>query len=158
MVELPLPFQTHGQAEALWGQQADGLVFGGGCSLFLAGTRDEVVLRRLELLGGRHFVPQVTRSVSRSTRGPLGAFKVWDVQHSVSENHGWVAVPRPPAGVIAGEHPPQAWLLMRGLPLGLVDVVDPSLVEPFRTWAAVCSLLDLVSGNVVNPQPCPYPW
>jgi type IV secretion system protein VirD4 len=45
-------FQTYGQAEAVWGQRADGLVFSGGCSLFLAGTRDEAVLRRLELLGG----------------------------------------------------------------------------------------------------------
>jgi len=128
-------FQTYGQAEALWGQRADGLVFGGGCSLFLAGVRDEVVLRRLELLGGRHFVPEVTRSVSRSTRGPLGGVKFWEVQHTVSENHGWVEVPRLPAGVIAAVEPPRAWLLMRGLPVGLVDVLGLSGVEPFRTWA-----------------------
>jgi type IV secretion system protein VirD4 len=65
------PFQSYGQAEALWGPRADGLVFGGGCSLFLGGVRDEAVVRRLEVLGGRHFVPQVTGSVSHSTRGPL---------------------------------------------------------------------------------------
>lgn len=129
-------FQTYGQAEALWGQRADGLVFGGGCSLFLAGTRDEAVLRRLELLGGRHFVPQVTRSVSRSTSGPLRAFKVWDVQHSINENHGWVEVPRLPAAAIAAVRSPQAWLLMRGLPVGLVDALDHSLVEPWRMWAS----------------------
>jgi type IV secretory pathway TraG/TraD family ATPase VirD4 len=57
-------FQSYGQAEALWSQRTDGLVFGGSGSLFLAGVRDEAVLRRLELLGGRHFVPQVTRSAS----------------------------------------------------------------------------------------------
>jgi type IV secretion system protein VirD4 len=130
-------FQTYGQAEALWGQRADGLVFGGGCSLFLAGVRDEAVLRRLELVGGRHFVPQVTRSVSRSTRGPLGGLKLWDVQHTVSENHGWVEVPRLPAAVIATTRSPHAWLLMRGMPVGLVEVSDPSQVEPFSAWAHV---------------------
>jgi hypothetical protein len=118
-------FQAYGQAEALWGQRADGLVFGGGCSLFLAGVRDEAVLRRLELLGGRHFVPQVTRSVSRSTRGPLGGFRLWDVQHTVGENHGWVEVSRSPAAVIAGVRPSLAWLLLRRLPVGLVDVPGP---------------------------------
>ena len=137
-------FQTYGQAEALWGQRVDGLVFGGGCSLFLAGVRDEAVLRRLELLGGRHFVTQVTRSGSRSARGPLGGFRLWDVQHTVSENHGWVEVPRLPAAVIAGVRPPQAWLLMRGLPIGLVNVLDLCLIEPFLTWAAVCAVVDIV--------------
>jgi hypothetical protein len=137
-------FQTYGQAQALWGQRADGLVFGGGCSLFLAGVRDEAVLRRLELLGGRHFVPQVTRSVSRSTRGPLGSFRLWDVQRTVGENHGWVEVPRLPAAVIAGGKAPKAWVLMRGLPLGLVEVLDVSLVEPFDGWTSLGSVVDVL--------------
>lgn len=142
-------FQTYGQAEGLWAQRADGLVFGGGCSLFLDGVRDEVVPRRLELLGGRRFVPQVTRSVSRSTRGPLGGFRLWDVQHTVSENLGWVEVPRLPAAAVAGVRAPQAWLLMRGLPVGLVDVPDLSLVDPFGTWAAARSPVDVVTGSVI---------
>jgi type IV secretion system protein VirD4 len=144
-------FQTYGQAEALWGQRADGLVFGGGCSLFLAGVRDEVVLRRLELLGGRHFVPQVIRSVSRSARGPLASFRVWDVQHTVSENHGWVEVPRLPAAVIAGMRPPRAWLLIQGLPLGLVHVLDPCVIEPFGAWAAFRPVVDIMPRLVSSP-------
>jgi len=47
--------------------------------------RDEAVLRRLELLGGRHFVSQVTRSVCRSTRGPLRTVKFWEVHDTASE-------------------------------------------------------------------------
>jgi len=71
-------FQTYGQAGTLWGQRPDGRIFGGGCSLLLAGVRDEAGLRRFELLRGRHFLPQVTRSVSRSTRRPVGGFNLWD--------------------------------------------------------------------------------
>jgi TraM recognition site of TraD and TraG len=138
-------FQTYGQAEALWGQRADGLVFSGGCSLFLAGVRDEAVLRRRELVGGRHFVPQVTRSVSRSTRGPLGGFKLWDVQHTVIENHGWVEVPRLPAAVIAGVPPPDAWLLLRGMPIGLVDALDLSALMPFSSWSGLSTLAEVVA-------------
>jgi hypothetical protein len=92
-----------------------------------------VVLRRLELLSGRHFVPRVTRTVARSTRGPIGGVKFWDVQRTVSENHCWVEMPRLPAAVISGVRPPQAWLLMRGLPVGLVDVVEVSRSEPFHS-------------------------
>jgi hypothetical protein len=136
-------FQTYGQAEALWGQRADGLVFGGGCSLFLAGVRDEAVLRRLELLGGRHFVPQVTRSVGRSTTGPLGSLRFWEIQRTVSENHGWVEVTRLPAAVIAGVRPPDAWLLLRGLPIGLVEALDLSGLTPFSSWSGLSTVVEV---------------
>jgi type IV secretion system protein VirD4 len=151
-------FQTYGQAEALWRQRADGLVFSGGCSLFLAGVRDEHVLRRLELLGGRHFVPQVARSVSRSSRGPLDGWRWWDVQRTVSENHGWVEVPRLPAGVISAVRQPQAWLLMRGLPVGFVESLDLSGVSPFLSWALLRGVVDVARHQPAhdleaNPRP-----
>jgi type IV secretory pathway TraG/TraD family ATPase VirD4 len=145
-------FQTYGQAELLWGQRADGLVFSGGCSLFLAGVRDEAVLRRLELLGGRHFVPQTTRSTSRSTRGPLGDLRFWDVQHTVSENHGWVEVPRLPAAVIAGVRAPHGWMLMRGTPVGLVEAGDISRLDPFRPWSALGLVMDVCGRSSPGPK------
>ncbi len=109
------------------------------------GPRDEAVLRRLELLGGRHFVPQVTGGVSRSTRGPLGGVRFWDVQHTVSENHGWVEVARLPAGGIAGVRPPDAWLLLQGMPIGLVAALDLSILTPFSSWSGRSALADVVA-------------
>jgi hypothetical protein len=45
---------------------------------------------------------------------------------------------------------PQAWLQMRGLPVGLADALDVSLVEPFRTWAALSPLVDVVPSAVLR--------
>ena len=98
------------------------------------------------------FVPQVSRNVSRSTSGPLGAFRVWDVQHTISENHGWVEVPRLPVAAIAGVRSPQAWLLMRGLPVGLVDVLDLSLVVPFSIWTALRPVVDVVPTIAIRGE------
>jgi hypothetical protein len=92
--------------------------------------------------------------VSRSTSGPLGAPKFWDVQHTTSESHGCVEVPRLPVASLAALRPPQAWLLLRGLPVGLVDTCDLALVEPFRTWSDLGPLLDIVPGAAVCPAPC----
>jgi hypothetical protein len=85
-------FQTYGQAEARWGQRADGLVFGGGCSLFLAGIRNEAVLRRLELFGAPLRTPRDPERLPVHP-GPLGTLLFWDVQRTVSENYGWVEAP-----------------------------------------------------------------
>jgi hypothetical protein len=38
---------------------------------------------------------------------------------------------------------------MRGLPVGLVDVLDPGLVEHVRSWAALRPVVDLVLGTVL---------
>jgi hypothetical protein len=86
----------------------------------------------------------VTRSKSRSTRGSLGDLRFWEVQHTESANHGWVEAARLPAGVIAGMRTAHAWVLMRGLPVGLVNALDLPLVEPFRSWSMLPSLFDVI--------------
>jgi type IV secretion system protein VirD4 len=142
-------FQAVGQAVARYGRDiVDALLYNGGVgTLFLHGCGEHDVMTRLEELGGPMWVPQTTSTASRSATGPLAGFRWLDVTHSASTNHGWVKVPRYPGNVVREIAEGQAWIVLRNCPLGLIEVRDFTTLSPFREWAAMSPVLDVVTAT-----------
>ncbi len=46
-----------------------------------------------------------------------------------------------------------AWVLMPGAPLGVIDVADHQLVDPFASWACMSPVVDAVPPGTVAGIP-----
>lgn len=143
-------FQTYGQVTALFGELADGMLFQGGCSLFVGPQLDEHVVERLSALGGEETLRQSTVSHSRSTEGMTGGVRPWDAKHTTTTQHGWQQVPRFTQERVRSLPGTRAFALIRGH-LGVIDVPPYDEIEPYASWARMGVVRDVVPGHAQSP-------
>jgi type IV secretory pathway TraG/TraD family ATPase VirD4 len=141
--------QNMGQAVTRWGKEtAWGLVFGGGvATTVFPGCGDHEVLDRVEKLAGEQWVRQATTSISRGAQGLFHSFRVFDVGHYESTQHGYVRVPRMPAAEIRQMEPGSAVVVMGHYPPGVIRVADHTALTPFQQWGRLAPVVDLVTAS-----------
>ncbi|MDA8330081.1 MAG: type IV secretory system conjugative DNA transfer family protein [Candidatus Dormibacteraeota bacterium] len=118
------------QAQDRWGgDTAHSFLTLAGAKVVLPGLADAETLRTLEELAGREFIPQVTTTETRGHHsGRSGS------DRSQSTSHGWVEQPRVPASAWRSGPHGSAWALVGQYAPAQIQLVDPSLTEPFREW------------------------